>query len=278
MKSLDVDCGHARVAVAAAAHRVALLLEHDIDTERGVPGLAWTVGETVAHVVTETQSFARLASGELTPEELWDSYAPGLDDRPQNERIAALNAATIASFDRNNLARAGELVETAVDKFVSSTADWPPDVLFRGVEGDIEVATATCVMLGELLIHGRDLAGAIGKQWAIPPDEAALVLSGAASLLPDYLDAAEAGDLKATIDVRVRGGPRFAISIHDGCLEVAARPTGRVDCHVSANPVAFLLVAYGRQSQWTAALRGHLLAWGRRPWVALRLPRLLTTP
>ena len=51
-----------------------------------------------------------------------------------------------------------------------------------------------------------------------------------------------------------------------------------MDCHVSADPVALLLVSYGRRSQWVPVLTGKLLAWGRKPWLGLRLVRYLVTP
>jgi len=38
---------------------------------------------------------------------------------------------------------------------------------------------------------------------------------------------------------------------------------------LSADPVACLLVFYGRRSEWPEILRGRMLAWGRRPWLAV---------
>lgn len=278
MGDLTVDLDEARTALSAVAHRVALLLADDFDSSRTIPGLEWTVGDAVAHVATETKSFARLASGEITPEDMWNSYAPGTEGRPPSERMTLLNANEIASFDRSEVAGGGELIEAAVNDFLDTTRGWSSGGKFRGIEGDLEVATATCIVMSELLIHGGDLARGIGKPWEISADEARLVLTASTSLLPDFFDATEAGDMRATIDMRVRGGPRFAIWVHDGRLEVASRPIERVDCHISADPVAFLLVSYGRRSDVRSVLRGQLVAWGRRPWLAARLPRLLKNP
>jgi hypothetical protein len=44
------------------------------------------------------------------------------------------------------------------------------------------------------------------------------------------------------------------------------------------DPVGFLLVAYGRSSQWSEIARGRIVAWGRKPWVALKLASYLVTP
>jgi hypothetical protein len=68
-----------------------------------------------------------------------------------------------------------------------------------------------------------------------------------------------------------------AVTIRDGALTVT-REDGPVDCHVSADPVALLLVAYGRRSQWGPIVTGKLVAWGRKPWLGPRLVRYLVTP
>ena len=59
---------------------------------------------------------------------------------------------------------------------------------------------------------------------------------------------------------------------------VEPSPNVPVDCRISAGPVAFLLVAYGRQAQWQPVLLGRITAWGRRPWRAFALQRLLVNP
>jgi hypothetical protein len=75
------------------------------------------------------------------------------------------------------------------------------------------------------------------------------------------------------------GGPRVLIRVHEGNLTVESLTSrAPVDCRVSADPATFLLVAYGRVGQWGPVLRGQLLAWGRRPWAAMRLSSLTRNP
>jgi len=62
--------------------------------------------------------------------------------------------------------------------------------------------------------------------------------------------------------------------VHDG--SIAVEPAG--DCRISADSAAFLLVAYGRIGQLGPILRGQLIAWGRRPWTALRLNSFIRNP
>ena len=104
------------------------------------------------------------------------------------------------------------------------------------------------------------------------------MIAGATALLPRYLDPDAALGVRVGYDVRIRGGPRFGLRVTNGAATVESGPIGPVDCHISADPVAFLIVAYGRGSQWPPILRGKITAWGRKPWRAFGLTHLLMNP
>jgi hypothetical protein len=59
---------------------------------------------------------------------------------------------------------------------------------------------------------------------------------------------------------------------------VSAEPPRRPDCTIMTEPVTFLLIALGRRGATEALARGKVLAWGRKPWLALRFPALFTAP
>jgi hypothetical protein len=92
------------------------------------------------------------------------------------------------------------------------------------------------------------------------------------------LDAEQAAGLRATYDIRLRGGDRFYFIFNDGALTIEEPSARKVDCHISADPVAFLMVAWSRQSQWSAIAKGKLLAWGRKPWLGPRFRGLMRNP
>ena len=142
--------------------------------------------------------------------------------------------------------------------------------------------TVLAVALGELLVHGLDLGRATGTAWEIEPVDARLVLGNIGDLLPLLVDPVTAGQLTATIEVRLRGSgpaePPIVLVFTDGRLSVGPGPAPRADVRISAEPVAFLLISYGRLGQWRPILTGRVLAWGRRPWIALRLTRYLVDP
>jgi hypothetical protein len=51
-----------------------------------------------------------------------------------------------------------------------------------------------------------------------------------------------------------------------------------VDCVISADPVTFLLVVYGRLPSSQAFQRGGMTATGRRPWLGLHYKQLFFDP
>ncbi|MGH3946139.1 MAG: hypothetical protein ACRDSI_14000, partial [Pseudonocardiaceae bacterium] len=61
-------------------------------------------------------------------------------------------------------------------------------------------------------------------------------------------------------------------------LRVEEPSSRRVDCHISADPVAMLMVFWSRQSQWTAIAKGKLMAWGRKPWLGPQFRALMRNP
>jgi uncharacterized protein (TIGR03083 family) len=140
-----------------------------------------------------------------------------------------------------------------------------------------------CHVLNELLVHGWDIATADGKPWPIERSHAGLVVSGFlfaafTNLGRSMVDQEAAAGLRATYDVRVRGAGRAVLTFDDGDLSVDATPSGPVDCRLSVDPVAFLLVGWGRISQWGPIARGKLFAYGRKPWLGFRFRSLLVNP
>jgi len=75
----------------------------------------------------------------------------------------------------------------------------------------------------------------------------------------------------------MRGGPSYRLAVADGTAVVTAAGE-RADCVITADPVAFLLLGYGRIRQLSPVLRGQLRPGGRKPWLAMRFGTLLYSP
>ncbi len=52
----------------------------------------------------------------------------------------------------------------------------------------------------------------------------------------------------------------------------------KADSVITADPVAFLLIGFGRVPQLPQILRGKLRAGGRKPWLAAEFGTLLAAP
>ncbi len=137
--------------------------------------------------------------------------------------------------------------------------------------------TMAAALLGELVIHGLDIARAVRMPWPVSRPDALHVIAGVMTMVPGYLDRRRAAGLRVSYELRLRGGPRYRIAIDDGEAEVSG-PGPAADCWISADPAAFLLVGYGRSGQWSQIARGKLIAGGRKPWLGFAFGQLITGP
>ncbi|HUO48990.1 MAG TPA: maleylpyruvate isomerase N-terminal domain-containing protein [Acidimicrobiales bacterium] len=128
-----------------------------------VPGLDWTVAETIAHVLTVVRR--------------------GFADRRRSAsagETAALNALVLAeTTERDPGALAARLhadVHTALDVVYPKIPDDREFPFHGGVTATM--TPALHVVLGEFVIHGFDVATALGVPWPIGEDEALLLVPG----------------------------------------------------------------------------------------------------
>jgi hypothetical protein len=269
-------------ALADAAGRTAQLLRGGLDPAARVPGLTWTAAETAAHLVTDLREHTAILTGTRPAPGPADGPGDGPGDgRTAAERGAAANRAQLDAFPERDLTVLAGLIEEAAAAFNAALAAQPsrgPIVTANGVP--MVPATLVSVLLGEQLIHGLDLARSAGRPWPIARGDALRVISGMMALAGDYLDHDAARDVRVRYELRFGPGDRYRFGVDGPTATVnpADGAPGRPDCVITANPVAFVLVGYGRVGQWSQILRGKLRAGGRRPWLALRFATLLTRP
>ncbi len=264
---IEIEKEDVRSALAAAAGQVAELLRSVPHTDLPVPGSGWTVGEMAVHLVVGSRIYTDWATGRGAPD--W-----GVD------AIAANNARFIAEIPERVAAALATGLDEGVRAFLEATADRAGDAPVSWYEGrTLRLTTATCIMLGELLVHGYDIAKSLGRPWPIDPGQARLVIEGGVSpVLPLFVEPRTARGVKASYAIRLRGGSRFVARFDDGTLTIEPFAAQPLDCYILADPVAFLLVGYGRMSQWAAIARGKMIAWGRKPWLSLQFTSLLKKP
>lgn len=153
------------------------------------------------------------------------------------------------------------------------------------VEGtEVAPVTLTCHLLSETIMHGWDMATADGQRWDIPADHAAMVFDGflmtvLQTLGPrDMVNQESAAGLVATFNLRVKGGNQYVFAFDDGALTIDPPGSQPIDCIVDADPVALLLVAWGREDQAKAIKERKLVPSGPKAHLAPRLRLLMRNP
>ena len=283
-----VNAERARSALRDEVRRVVPLLRSLRNPAAPAVG-RWTVADVAMHL-----SQAWIAVPGLAKQDLSDVHAvlPDLKGTAGASLIRDV-------WDLGGVTQQGVLADPERDLSVladriAARADDYLNVLSRSSNGgnlpwlvdgtEVPMGTLTCHLLNETLVHGRDLALGDGRPWPIKPAHAALVVDG--FLVPVFqalpprtmVDQEQAAGVRATFEVRVKGGGRHVFVFDDGEMTVEAPSSRPVDCRIDADPVAFLLVAWGRQSPGEAIVARQLVASGPKAWLAPRFRSLLRNP
>lgn len=268
-----VDWAAARRAVARAAPRLTAMLRSATKPE--APALGdWDVAGVAAHISHGMDTITAMSRG-------------GGNIIQDISGLEILTKVMVAGEGRRPLPELADRIDASVAGFLAAMEEAAPagdsshSWMVQGTEMPLSVLT--CHMLNELTVHGRDIAVALGVPWPIDKGDAALILNGFVypalhTLGRDMVVQEKAGDKRARYEVRLRGDGRAWAYFDNGNFSIEASPQGPVDCHLSVDPEAFLLVAWNRISQWSAIPKGQLLAWGKKPWLGLQMRSWLRNP
>lgn len=270
---------HTRAALAEAVARTAQLWRSIADSAAPVPGLSWTAGQTAAHMVADMREYTEA----LTRHVNGDHAKINIPDGSPARARTAVNDQHLINVSERNPHRLAEMLEETAARYLAvatdiEAADTSERVEILTADGLVlEPAVMTCLLLGEQLVHGLDIARAVHRPWTIDRDDALLVIPAVLSLAPKYLRPSRTKNLNISFELRMRGGSRYRIAITHGAGVVTVAGE-KADCVITADPVAFLLVGGGRVRQLPVLLRGKLRACGRKPWLAAKFGTLLATP
>lgn len=256
-----------RDAVEAVAGSIAEMLCDLPDTNVRIPNSDWSVGEAAAHLATAQELFNKWLRGGSGP--FADAHAT---------TFASVNAGLLTEFDERDGARLAALLVDRTRSFLDESAERPLQRQFFSPFGYMDLPTLTSYMLVHLLMHGCPIAKALGEPTPLEPVHTDLAILFLKAVMPRVFDKEAVRGLKSCLQVRIRGGRRLAIMFDDGAVTVEDAPTRRVDCYLSADPVALFLVAFGLASQWRLIAQGKLMAWGLKPWLALRFKTYFPNP
>lgn len=283
-----VDWTEVRDALSEQVERVTTMLRSVGQPQAGAVG-QWNLAEVAMHLSQAWLIIPSLAADDLSdihrllPEQAGKAGASLIKDVWDLGDVTISGVGADPERDLDVLAdriesRASAFLRTLDAESMSQPHAW----VVEGVT--VAVPMLMCHLLNETIVHGRDIAEAAGRRWPIPRRHAVMVVEG--FLLPSIsalgprtmVDQNAARGVQATFEIHVRGGGGYLFEFDDGSLAIG-RPDGRrVDCHISADPVTFLLVAWDRRSQWPAIAKGQLVAWGRKPWLGPRFRTLMRSP
>lgn len=271
----------ARGALVEETPRVLALLRSVGDRDARAIG-EWSVGEVAAHVSHVAAAEAMLATGVATGSR---AELPVEDDLVG--AAARLNDRMLEGDPERDPSVLADRIEESIATFLGTIATVRGDEPVSWLGGTVIPAAALAThLLEELLVHGYDVARAESRRWSIVPSHAALAFGFVLDLMrysPEsvrrgFVRQERARGVRVTYDFRIRGSRRDFVVIEDGVVTIEDPSPRGVDCRISAHPEAALLVGMGRLGPVTPALSGRIAAWGRKPWLALRMSSLLRPP
>jgi hypothetical protein len=266
-----IDLAEAEAAIKRNAARLSQLLRTASHPDRPALG-EWNVADIAVHVshIFNVLTAAARGSGSVM-DDVWD--------------LGTMTKVMVAGESDRDFATIAERIEQGSVEFLSTVQTMAPSESRTWIIGDIEapISMLLCHVLNEIVMHGYDIATAEKLPWPIERADAALVVHGfllpSLSALGSTMVTDGAKNTTASLDIRVRGGGSAIFRFDRGAFTIEpGPPSGRVDCHLSVDPAGFLMVSWNRKSQWAEIARGHLLTWGLKPWVALKLRGMLKNP
>lgn len=222
----------------------------------------WSTAEVATHVGHIFGMYVDFLAGGTSPVDDHRNISPTWDrmvaEDPERDPFALTER-----IDKHLEALLGALRE----------ADWTGKVHWHGGL-QVPAYALVGILVNESEIHGMDIARAESAEWKIPRANAAMALESLYTVMPEYLKPEAAAKLDATWQIKLRGASSTYFQLQDSRMNITTEAPGTVDCRISADPVPYLLVGYGRISQWGPLLKGQIVAYGRKPWLGLAFAKL----
>ncbi len=256
---VDTDRDELRERIAEAQDRFDQLIRTASPHDRP-RGMDWTVAQVGAHMVTIVQRYGSIArTGGFRMADR--SGIPSLND----DELQSVSGSLPEIADRIR-----EL-EPEMSDFFDTVSGHGQVLPFHGGVS-IDGITTQTNWLGELLLHGEDIARAVGRPWEISERDMLLVARGLMQIAPGFVRPGSCpGDGIRTIFL-VPGARPYFMHLHDDTVDARARRSDdRADAVLRLPASTLTRMLYQRIGPLTAARRGLLIVGGRRPWRALKV-------
>ncbi|PFG94317.1 uncharacterized protein (TIGR03083 family) [Saccharopolyspora erythraea NRRL 2338] len=253
-------------AVSRSAERFVRLVRSAPDPDLPIPATpGWSLTDVVGHLAMEPPRYEDLARG-------------GDDWLRTAAELPAYNARQLRELPTRDLHELTALLRRGVDSLLATVLEFgadQPDMRFDGGT-KLPADRALGTLIAEYLVHGWDIATAMGRRWPIDAADVSRVMEALVHIAPGWVDPDDTHT--ANYELRLRGQRRYYFEFRSGALTVTTTPPDRVDLRISADPESFLLVNYGRRSPVRESLSWRIVAWGRKPWLATAFNRRFLNP
>lgn len=249
------------------AQRIGDLIRPLQDTAVPVPRSEWTVGEHAAHLAFAKDLMARMVAGEPI------TYSDG-----SRESLAAANLESLGGITERNGAVLAGMIEAGVEAFFRTADLLPAGSIRNSPPGPLPVEVYSSYVLAHLLMHGEPMARALRKKSVMDRQSVLAAMPFIVFAMEKYIDQNAVKDLTASFALHIRGGQTYYITFDKGRPTFTSEKVRRVDCHVSADPVALLKVGFRIIEQWGPIATFKLTTWGPKPWLAFRFAGLFLPP
>jgi hypothetical protein len=265
---VDTTREELRDRIGRARDRFDLLIR-TADPHARVPNLDWTVHQVIAHMLSVAHRYQAVAEGRDFRRA---TYARELDEINRAELDALMAPIPEIADQLNDLA-------SVMDALFDTCSKDRVYELHCGAFAD--GITAQTNWLGELILHGRDVARAIRAPWEIEERDMLLIARGLMQYGEGrgYLRAGLPAGADVCVALKLPGARPYVMHIHDGVVEMHERqPDDRPDAVLRTPASTLCDMIYQRIGPVTAARRGLMIVGGRRPWKALKLQSYLERP
>jgi hypothetical protein len=261
--------------------RFASLLEH-VSDPRAIAVGDWTIAQCASHVGVISH-LDRAAATMQFPPEYAEVMGRALEARVAD--VAPMNALALEQRHDHDLRTIAREIEANVAHLLAETAQADPSET-RVWLGSMHLPLSAVVThyLFELIVHGGDIATGARLGWGVPMDAALAAWEGfalpflASEGAARFIGIEQRPDVKAVCEFRVEGTDPLLILVEDGRIQLAPAGSREVDARLSADPLALLLVLFGRMSPATAVRKRRVIPWGKRPWKLVQVLRVLEMP
>ncbi|MEM8706122.1 MAG: maleylpyruvate isomerase N-terminal domain-containing protein [Actinomycetota bacterium] len=241
----------AAASLLGRADGVAMTMRRNADRgDAWVSVLSWSLAELAAHVVSVPAIYRRVIDD------------PGSFVVP--ESMAAFGQRELEAVGTYDLAELADLLIANVEALVTSLAAAPERVPFYTTT--MTRAGVLGVALNELSMHHRDMALVVDEPFEMSARDVDITMHGMMPASEVFCDHEVALRSTGTYHLGLRGGSDWTIGVADGLVSVRAGRPDRADVRIVGDPLAMVLMSFGRQNPVMSVVTGKVMVTGRRPW------------